>query len=178
MLYMVTPCSRPENLEAMSKTIPQECRWIVLHEPNITVPKLENMISIECPKTGFVGADGRNYFIENFDLTDEDWIYSLDDDNIVHPDMMKYIKPLMDMELSIIYWGQLNKDDTVRLIPRESIIIDTIDAACFATKWKYNKNVKYNTTQYNYDGLYAIECGKNGPVARINGYLCYYNYLR
>lgn len=178
MIYIVTPCSRPENLEVISKSIPSECRWIVLHEPHINIPYIENMTAIQCPKTGFVGADGRNYFVNNFNLSDEDWIYSLDDDNIIHPRMFSEISKLLDKDISIIYWGQLNKDETVRLMPRTSIIIDTIDAACFISKWKFNKHVRYNTEAYNYDGLYAIQCANNGPVLRLNDYLCYYNYLR
>jgi hypothetical protein len=138
MLYITTPCSRPENLETISKTIPDFCRWIVLHEQDIVVPKIENMTTIECPKTGFVGADGRNYFLNNFDLNDDDWIYSLDDDNIIHPDF-HLIKDLLDKDFSMIHWGQLNKDNSPRLLPLEKIIIDTIDAACFTSKWKYKK---------------------------------------
>lgn len=178
MIYLVTPCSRPENLHIISKSIPDQCKWIVLHESNITIPNISNMISIVCPKTGFVGADGRNYFVNNFDLNDNDWIYSLDDDNIIHPNMLSTIQPYLNEDISIIYWGQLNKDNTIRLVPRDSIILDTIDAACFISKWKFNKNVRYHTNAYNYDGLYAIDCSNNGPSLKINDYLCYYNYLR
>ena len=177
MLYLTTPCSRPENLPIISKTVPSFCKWIVLHEPHIIVPKLDNMISIECPKTGFVGADGRNYFLDNFDLKDEDWIYSLDDDNIVHPHFY-LIESLLSDDFSIIHWGQLNKDNTVRLDPLDKIIINTIDAACFISSMKYNRRVRYNTKAYNYDGLYAIECSKNGQTLKVNNYFSYYNYLK
>jgi hypothetical protein len=176
MIYIVTPCSRPENLETISESIPSQCKWIVLHEPHISIPKIHNINSIVCPKTGFVGADGRNYFINNFNLKDDDWIYPLDDDNIIHPDLIPNILELLDMDISIIHWGQLNKNQTIRLHPK--IAIDKIDAACFISKWKYNKYIKYNTIKYNYDGLYAIECANNGPVVKLNMYLCYYNYLR
>jgi len=177
MLYITTPCSRPENLIQISKSIPKFATWIVLHEANINVPKIENMISVECPKTGFVGADGRNYFLDNFDLKQNDWIYSLDDDNIIHQHF-DLIEPLLLEDVSMIYWGQLNKDNSIRLKVLDEIIIDTIDAACFISNMKYNRNIRYNTTAYNYDGLYAIECAKNGPRLKINNYLSYYNYIR
>lgn len=178
MLYLVTPCSRPENLETMSQYIPDECQWVVLHDKKTSVPKISNMISIQCPKTGFVGADARNYFIENYKLYDNDWIYSLDDDNIVHPRLMESIRNLLDQDVSLIHWGQLHRNGSIRLEPLDKIIIDTIDAACFISKWKFNKNVRYNTIEYNYDGRYAIECDKNGPRIKISDYLCYYNFLR
>jgi len=177
MLYLVTPCSRPQNLEIISKTIPDFCKWVVLHEQNIIVPKIHNMITIECPKTGFVGAEGRNYFLDNFPLQDDDWIYSLDDDNIIHPDF-HFIKQILHADLSLINWGQLNKDNSIRLVPIDEILLNTIDAACFISKWKYNKHTRYNTEAYNYDGLYAIDCVKNGPKLKLNNYLCYYNYLK
>lgn len=174
---MTTPCSRPDNLIEISKTIPEFATWVVIYEPNIIVPKLDNAILLECPKTGFVGADGRNYFLDNFDLKDDDWIYSLDDDNIVHP-YFYLIEPLLSEDVSMIHWGQLNKNDTIRLEALDRIILDTIDAACFVSKMKYNKDVRYDTTAYNYDGLYAIECAKNGRRIKISNYLAYYNYLR
>lgn len=177
MLYLITPCSRPENLQIISSTIPSFCRWIVLHESHIVIPKIDNMLSIECPKTGFVGADGRNFFVDNYPLNDEDWLFSLDDDNIIHPDF-SIIQTLLSYDASIIHWGQLNKDNSIRLRPLDQIILDTIDAACFISKWQYNKTVRYNTSAYNYDGLYAIECAKNGPKIKLQNYLAYYNYLK
>jgi hypothetical protein len=177
MLYITTPCSRPDNLLAMSKSIPTFATWVVIHEPSIELPKIDNMISIECPKTGFVGADGRNYFLDNFNLTENDWIYSLDDDNIIHPDF-HHIEGLLGKDFSLIYWGQLNKDNTIRLQPLNEIILNTIDAACFVSNMKYNRHLRYDTNAYNYDGLYAIECSKNGDRLKLDNYLAYYNYLR
>lgn len=177
MLYITTPCSRPYNLIEISKSIPSFATWIVIHEPHIRIPKIENMISVECPKTGFVGADGRNYFLDNFNLTEDDWVYSLDDDNIVHPHFY-LIEPLLTEDLSMIHWGQLKKNNKIRLHALDNIILNSIDAACFISKMKYNRSVRYNTTAYNYDGLYAIECSKNGRRLKLSNYLAYYNYLR
>lgn len=177
MLYITTPCSRPENLVKISHSIPKFAQWVVIHEPNMNIPNIPNMVCVECEKTGFVGANGRNYFLDNFNLTENDWIYSLDDDNIIHPNFNK-IENLLSENFSMIYWGQLNKNETIRLQALDKIIINTIDAASFISSMKYNKNVRYNTSQYNYDGLYAIECAQNGPRLKINDYLCYYNYLR
>lgn len=174
---MTTPCSRPTNLVEISKSIPKFATWVVLYEPHIQIPQLDNMLAIECPKTGFVGADGRNYFLDNFNLKENDWIYSLDDDNIAHPNF-HLIEPLLSEDVSMIHWGQLNKDNTVRLDALDQIIIDTIDAACFVSSMKYNRHLRYDTTAYNYDGLYAIKCAHNGNRLRIRNYLAYYNYLK
>ena len=34
MLYIVTPCSRPENLLHIKESIPEECKWIVAYDDN------------------------------------------------------------------------------------------------------------------------------------------------
>lgn len=176
MLYITTPCSRPENLEIISKTIPKECYWAVVYDNKVTVPKIENAHYFKCEDTGFVGASGRNYFLDNFQINDEDWIYSLDDDNIVHKNWYESIEPLLSLDISIIHWGQLNKDESIRLNP--IIKLNHIDAACFMTKWKYNKHIRYNTEKYEYDGLYALECLNNGPSLTLNQYISFYNYLK
>jgi hypothetical protein len=177
MLYITTPCSRPENLEIISKSIPKDCYWVVIYDDQVKIPNnLDNANLFKCPKTGFVGSEGRNYFLDNMQLQDNDWIYSLDDDNIIHPNFYETISTLLNEDYSIIHWGQNNKNNSVRLNPK--LMLDRIDAACFITKWKHNKNVRYKIDKYNYDGVYAIECAKNGPILKLDKYICYYNYLK
>lgn len=177
MIHIVTPCSRPQNLEKISPSIPQHCKWWIIYDSKITnIPFINKANYLYCLETGKVGAEGRNFFIENININDNDWIYSLDDDNIIHPDFFNSVLELLDKEYSIIHWGQLKKDGSIRLKPK--IGLNEIDAACFMTKWKFNKNVKYITDRYDYDGIYALDCSQNGPYFTIDKYLCYYNYLR
>lgn len=177
MIYITTPCSRPENLKIISKYIPKDCQWVVIHDDKVKIEDdITNAIILKCEDTGFVGASGRNYFIDNWPLQDKDWLYSLDDDNIIHPEWYKNIKHLLDLDYSVIHWGQLNADCSIRLTP--NIEINKIDAACFITKWKFNKAERYNTEKYEYDGIYATTCKNNGPYLTLNKYLSYYNYLK
>jgi len=176
MLFITTPCSRPQNLEAISKTIPKECYWAVIHEKHIPMPKINNAHFIESPKNGFVGANGRNHFLDNHTFNDNDWIYCLDDDNIIHPDFYSTIKEYLDSDYSVIHWGQLTRYGLPRLKP--VLELNRIDAASFMVKWKYNKNIRFNTELYNCDGMYAVDCGHQGPVLKIEKNLCYYNYLQ
>lgn len=174
MLHIVTPCSRPENLDTISKTIPVECNWVILHEDNIKVP--DNGFLLKCDNTGPWGHAGRNFFLDNFQLNDDDWIYCLDDDNIIHPNFFNTVQEYLTHDYSIIHWGQLDKNSEHRLDP--FIGIDRIDTACYMYKWKYNKNTRYHANKYNADGFFAIDCSSKGPILTVNGYLCYYNYLR
>lgn len=177
MIYITTPCSRPENLEQISQSIPSNCKWIVLYDNKVKINfNINNAQFIYCPNTGFVGADGRNYFLTNYNINDDDWIYSLDDDNIIHPDFFSIIEKYLNKNYSIIHWGQLKKNNQIRLEPK--LELNKIDAACFIIKWKYNKNIRYAIDAYNCDGIYAIDCSNNGPVLKLDQYICYYNYLR
>jgi len=176
MLHIVTPCSRPENLETIAQSIPANYNWVIVHENYITLPERDNTFLLKCDRTGPWGHAARNFFLNNFNINDEDWIYFLDDDNIIHPNFENVAQQLLMSDYSIIHWGQLHKNNEIRLIP--DIGIDKIDTACYMVRWQYNKLTRYNDEKYNADGLYAIDCSQNGPVLTLNDYLCYYNYLR
>ena len=178
MLNIITPCSRPENLLAISATIPSEAKWIVCYDDRVSLPVVENAIFIKCPNTGPVGTLARNYVLDNFEFNNNDWILFHDDDNIIHPDLYSNIEQYLDSDYSMVYWGQKEKNSKIRLhldylIPS----IERIDTACFMINWKYNSTVRHEQV-YCHDGIYASQCSKNGPIIKLNKYLCYYNYLR
>lgn len=177
MIYIITPCSRPENLERISKTIPPECTWVVVHDNKIQSPKIEKAMILKCEDTGIVGVSGQNYALDNLSLCDNDMILLHDDDNIIHPDWYNTVIEYLDKDFSIMTWGQLHKDGSIRLNPSLKPTVNHIDTACFMIKWSYNKNLRHEHV-YHHDGLYAEACAKNGPVVCINKYLSFYNYLR
>ena len=176
MLYIITPCSRPENIPAISKTIPLECKWVIVHDNKTPVNPIDNATLLVCEETGIVGTKARNYALDNLSLKDEDLILFHDDDNIIHPGWYDTIQKYLNQDFSIITWGQLNKDNSKRLSPTNSPSVGNIDTASFLISWKYNKKVKHQEI-YEHDGIYASECSKNGEVLCINEFLCYYNYL-
>ena len=176
MLYIVTPCSRPENLDILSQSISTDCYWVIVSDKNITIPQYDNASLLLCENNGYQGNKARNFFLDNFYLNDNDWIYFLDDDNIIHPDFFHTVQYYLTSDYSIIHWGQLTRYGGPRLKPL--IELNKIDTACYMVKWKYNKNTRWKETEYNADGHYAIDCSQNGPVLMLDQYLCYYNYLR
>ena len=177
MIHILTSCSRPHNITKMSTSIPKDAHWVILYDDKIKFNEyVSNAEYIKCPSTGFVGSEARNYFFDNYHIDDNDWIYILDDDNIIHPEWYDNIKLLLDTNYSIIHWGQVNKNNSLRLSP--IIKINQIDSACYMVKWKNNRKVRHDITRYNHDGIYAEECALNGEVYTINKNLCYYNFLR
>jgi len=176
-LYVITPCSRPENIPEIAKTIPPECKWIIVHDNKTHVIPPDNATLLVCEDTGHSGTLARNYALDKLSFTDEDFILFHDDDNIIHPNWYNSISKYLNEDFSIITWGQINKENQLRLLPTKNPTIGNIDTASFLVRWKYNKDVRHELV-YWHDGLYAEACAKNGEVLCINECLCYYNYLR
>jgi cellulose synthase/poly-beta-1,6-N-acetylglucosamine synthase-like glycosyltransferase len=178
MLYIITPCSRPENLNIIYRSIPSEATWIISHDQEMQIPNHSNIVSMKCPDNGKVGTKARNYVLNNFPFNNEDYILFHDDDNIIHPDLYSNIVKYFDLDFSLMCWGQLNKDNSIRLHPTLNIVVGQIDTASFLIKWEPNKHVRHRIDIYEHDGIYAHECSKNGNIVLIKKYLSYYNYLR
>lgn len=178
MLYIITPCSRPENLLTILNTIPKECQWIIGYDgKNGIIPFIPNAIIMNCEDNGFFGTKARNHILNTFKFDDKDNILFHDDDNIIHPLFYKTISSILDNDFSIMCWGQLHKNSSIRLFPTNNPKINHIDTASYLIKWKYNKTVRHNTELYYHDGLYAEDCAKNGPVYTIDEYISFYNAL-
>jgi hypothetical protein len=126
--------------------------------------------------TGGFGSHNRNYAFDNFPFEDNDWISWLDSDNIMHPDWIECVKPHLGKEIVMLTWGQLNKDESVRLVPADVPKVCEIDSASFMVKWKYVKDIRCNDG-YSHDGEYAEDCATRGRVLALNKYIAYYNYL-
>ena len=90
MLTIITPCSRPDNLGMLSKSIKFDKidKWIIVYDTtkDRTYKKSfegnSKIIEVECNDAGDYGNQQRNY---GMSLVDDGFIYFLDDDNIVHP---------------------------------------------------------------------------------------------
>lgn len=176
MIYIITPCSRPQNLETISLTIPKECQWVIVYDDKVNIDQINNAIVMKCEDTGIVGTKGQNHALDNLLLTDDDFILLHDDDNIIHPDWHKNASRYLNDDFSIMTWGQLHKDGSRRLRPSINPTLNHIDTACFMISWKYNKHLRHQYC-YDHDGRYAEACAKNGPVLCIDKYLSFYNYL-
>lgn len=181
-VFIITPCTRPFNLEFMSKTIPNECEWIVVLDDKVKNDyDLPNATIIRSGETGFWGNPNRNfgleYIKENLNPKDNDWIYILDDDNILHPDWWSVIKEEINSKEPIITWGQLWPIGEIRtnptVVPRNS----NIDTSQYMVRWDTSKKIRFENI-YEADGIYAESASKIGSVKMLDKYLSYYNYLR
>jgi len=175
-IYIITPCSRVEHLETISKTIPKECSWVIVYDSNHNDKILPYGDIILRPKnvSGNYGKPHINYALDNLKLTYSDWIYVLDDDNIIHPEWYENVKSMCNKNYNILSWGQLWNDNTIRLRPTKHMVFRAMDQASYMWRYGLNPTVRFDETYFG-DGTFAEKLGQNSHC--INKYLSYYNYL-
>ena len=100
-ITIITPCSRIHNLPALYESIEFDKinKWIIVYDTTVNnyCPSFlshKQIIEVDCKSSlnGLVGNTQRNYglsFVE-----DDNYIYFLDDDNIIHPNFWKIIEEL------------------------------------------------------------------------------------
>jgi len=172
-LNIITPCSRPENLKAISESIPKESRWIAVFDGTELPEIIPSNCEMHCIKdvNSIYGNAQRNYAL---DLVTEGHIYFNDDDTIIHPDLWDEVK---DKDADFISFKQANKDGSLRLEGNEIIpnFIDShnfiVSAKCVNTRWILDR--------YDADAYFAMDCYKNAKESLyIPKILSIYNYLK
>ena len=178
MLYILTPCSRPYNLKEIHATIPPQAHWIVCHDfDDSRIPELSNTTIMKVDKTGPYGVTARNHMLETFPFKDEDWIYFLDDDNVIHKEWYKYIEFALTIKLyAMVTWAQIDNNNRMRLRTLVIPEVGKIDTASYMVNYGLVKGLQLFPTDLQ-DGIYAKECAKRGPVLAIGRVLCHYNKL-
>jgi hypothetical protein len=177
MIHIITPCSRPENLEYLRESIPAECKWLVMLDYSTRKSNIPKGINVM--RSNFGGAWGaplRNAAIDYLQISasHNDYVYFLDDDNIIHPDWYQTVK---DCNEDFVNWAQVFRNGEPRLRATESPRVGNIDTASFMVKIGAIGKSRFQML-YEADGLFAQEVYKKGTTRVINDYLCYYNYLR
>jgi hypothetical protein len=176
-INIITPCSRPQNLEIISKSIniPREqYRWIVVFD---LLDKPEN-IPDNCEWYAIKDANStsgnaqRNFAL---DLITHGYIYFNDDDTTIHPDLWENIKNLNNDFISFKQaWpsGELRLDG-------KNITLNNIDSHNFVMDYSLLGNTRWILNRYDADGVFANECWlKSGNYKYIDKVLSIYNSLR
>ncbi len=177
-LNIITPCSRPENLEIISKSINiprDQYRWIVVFD---LLDKPEN-VPDNCEWYAIKDANSmsgnaqRNFALN---LVTHGHIYFNDDDTIMQPNLWDEIKDEDDMDF--ISFKQANKDGSVRL-EGLNVSVGTIDSHNFVTSAKCVGDTRWILNKYDADGFFARECFEKAKTTLyISKILSVYNTLR
>jgi len=178
MIHIITPCSRPDNLEIIKKSIPETCLWWVGLDAKVEKEVIvEKAKIVKSPYSGNFGNMTRNYVMENLQADDSDWVYFLDDDNVVHPEWLEGVSDHLKNN-NFIVWGQLHKNGQIRLKPVTEPRVNRIDTACFMIRWEILKNFRFHESAYAADGILAEKIYDKVGCTKLDKYLCYYNFIR
>jgi len=178
-INIITPCSRPFNLNIISKSIniPNDnYRWIVVFDSK-SLPNKE-LIPNNCEYylysdiNSTSGNSQRNFAI---DLVKKGYIYFNDDDTIIHSKLWENISSLDD---DFISFNQLNIDGSLRL-EGNCIKVCHIDSHNFIVKHNIIDDIRFEIDKYYADGIFAEKCFEKSITRKyINKPLSVYNYLR
>ena len=180
-LSIVTPCSRPENLITIWPTIPQGSQWlVVLDRPNLddAPPALQAEPNIEFACTTGVGGWGNAQRNLGLSRATRDYLYFLDDDNIVHPALTSVLAEHQQSR-KIIVVNQLLADGSLRFKARPPVQVNEIDTAQVLVPRELATRFTWKPHTPRADGFYFAAlyetCRKSFVFLDVDA--AYYNYL-
>jgi len=191
-MTIITPSIRPENLIKIKESINFDYinEWIIVYDGKKIKenPKLFNdnlkikeyvYTFIEGKGQEVCGHAQRNFALDNI-IEEDTYIYYLDDDNIIHPDLYNLLD---NIENNKIYTFDQKRPKDVfpfkEYLQGNKIELFAIDTAMFLVDFKLCKNIRWNPYKYFADGIYIMECyslNKENWIY-INKLMAYYNNI-
>lgn len=179
-ITIITPCTRPGNLMRIKESIPFEHvdKWIIVYDaPNAHLFEDERIQEYSCQGHSIAGNIQRNYALDRIGDT---YVYFLDDDTIMHPDMGEFLKTV---EPNHIYTFDQERNAkefpfTERL-KGDTIEMFRIDTAMCLIDASLIQNIRWTVDEYTADAIFITECYSNHPESWIyvDRVLSYYNYI-
>jgi len=185
-ITIITPCSRPENLERMVQSIDFNYidQWIIVYDQK----KVENNVNkfrshpysakiveyIYTEENCSWGNGQRNYAMSKVENKNT-FLYFLDDDNIIHPNLYTLLQDINDEPLLYTFM----QDNYGTISTGDRLYISGIDTAMFLIHYDLCKTITWDVSKREADGLFFLECYHNNMNKHkyIEKVLCYYNYL-
>jgi len=184
MFTIITPCSRPENLDTLLESIDlDKIQWLIVHDTakrpfiqRYSHPKITE-IGHPTPPGGRAGHAQRNAGIK---LLNDGLIYFLDDDTIIHPSFWK-IFPIFDQSHFYTFdqqrWDEFVSEPGGTFRGNEPKLMK-MDSAQYVVPIRMCGS--FIESDYRADGVFIEEVNTKHPDAHV--YIpivaCYYNYLR
>ena len=193
-ITIITPSYRIENLQRLKESIDfgYVNEWLIVYDgskikenPKIFENDINNIDNKKIREFvfrddhGISGNPQRNYALTQ--ITKEDtYLYYLDDDNIIHPDLYKLLDVIE--ENKIYTFNQKRPIDVypyVDLLKGNDVDLFKIDTAMFLIDYRLCKNISWILDKYNADGYYIKECYEKNKCSHIyvDNELSYYNEI-
>ena len=185
-ITIITPSIRAENLIKIHESIQWEyvAEWIIVYDgKKITEnPQLFSSDKISeyvYSGEGIIGNSQRNYALDHVKHKDS-YIYFLDDDNLIHPDLFSIVNNLE--ENKIYTFNQTRPRDVFPFtdcLKGNKIEVFQIDSAMFLIDYNLCRHIRWNPYYYYSDGLFIMECysAHKDKWIYIDKTLSYYNKL-
>ncbi len=183
-IAVITACTRPENLEkihASLGTIP--VHWVVVVDRGvvkdpvavpdasvhrITVLKEDSDLRLPWHAEAVKNV-GIDYVMAH---SREDWIYILDDDNLMYPDFVQSVSKYLTGDADIVAFSQ----DRCGGVHQAEFEVGKIDQAQYIVRTACIGD-KRIPNHYTGDGLFVTGLSKDKPCRIVQHTLCYYNKL-
>jgi hypothetical protein len=183
-LTIITPCTRIHNLPALYESIEFDKinKWIIVYDTTVNTCHhsfihSEQIIEAYCKSSlnGVVGNTQRNYGLSL--VEDDNYIYFLDDDNIIHPNFWKIAE---ELETDTIHTFNQYRDEHGHVLLGNRIEMNYIDTAMYIIHKNMIGDIKWQEDLYQADGKFISDVYSTGKYKHkyFNKYYCYYNYLK
>lgn len=181
-LTLITPCCRPNNLPKIMESLPFEhiYKWVIVYDGKKVHPMIQRKARphpqiqrATILKSGVCGNPERNFALDLIKKdTNVSFLYFLDDDNIVHPDLFP-ILPFFRRDAFYTF----NQHNRTR---GDSFKIGEIDTANYIVDYPFVGSHRWDPFYPPADGKYIETIYHEAPSKWIfiDNDLAYYNHLR
>lgn len=192
-LTIITPFSRKsEYLNTINDDLGKlsgivNIEWLIIYQQDLeneieewnikskTYDNLEVRTIKGDTKTSYYGNSYRNQGISLVESDKYNWVYFIDDDNTIYPNFSDLLILFELIEEDVLFFGQINPDQTIRLQPTQ-IKVGNIDTAMFAIRSTIIQKYEWKVDHYTADGILAEELYENENCKIIYTPYSFYNY--
>jgi hypothetical protein len=189
-LTIITPCCRPENLIKLKNSINFDFvnSWIIVYDSSkvntetkqFDDPKIEEYSCQDVNSTA--GNVQRNFALDLLKSritntnNDGNFIYFLDDDNLIHPELYNL---LSFIDYNKFYSFNQDRKHRGEILTGNHFQLACIDTAMVIVDFNLCKDLRWDITKYSADGVYICEIYNNNSKNHIyvNNILSSYNCL-
>ena len=183
-ITIITPCSRIQNLPMLYESIKFDKinKWIIVYDTTVnsychSFIHSEQIIEVDCKSSlnGVVGNTQRNYALSL--VEDDNYIYFLDDDNIIHPNFWKIVE---ELETDTIHTFNQYRDKHGHILLGNRIEMNYIDTAMYIIHKNMIGDIKWQEDLYQADGKFISDVNWTGRYKHkyFQKYYCSYNFLK
>lgn len=199
---IITPCSRTYNLAEIllsileaKKDLDIHVNWLIAFDGSkVAEQDIKTLINFHRPGiddiditplyvTNDKSVSGNAQRNEALDLVSEGFVYFLDDDNIIHPEFLRFLLKTIEAngsDIGILCPQLIDNYTRIRTIDSFSVKVGGVDIAQFCVPASWVSNTRWTLSKYVADGIFLCTIYKAYSDRFIFAQkpLAYYNKLQ